>query len=98
MSPSTTRAPWPPAGQPAGGGRARPGHRAAGPGPAAGASLDDPGAVAWLLDSLREAGAHEQVNALAARPAADASLDNPVAVARLLDSLREAGAHDQATR
>ena len=61
----------PPAGQPAGGGRARAGRRAAGPRSAAHAALDDPGGVASLLDSLREAGAHEQAAALADRlPAA----------------------------
>ena len=49
--------------------------------------------MASLLDSLREAGAHEQVAALLARdPAAHAALDDPGAVASLLDSLREAGA------
>ena len=67
------------AGQPAGGGRARAGRRAAGPRPAAHAALDDPGAVASLLDSLREAGAHEQAAALAGRAAAHAPLDDPTA-------------------
>ena len=85
-----------PAGQPAGGGRARAGRRAAGPRPAAHAALDDPDAVAGLLDSLREAGAHEQAAALAGRAAAHAALDDPGGVACLLDSLREAGAHEQA--
>ena len=86
-----------PAGQPAGGGRARAGRRAAGPRPAAHAPLDDPDGVARLLDSLREAGAHEQAAALLARdPAAHAPLDNPDGVAILLDRLREAGAHEQA--
>ena len=71
----------------------RPAHWAA-----AHAPLDDPGAVARLLDSLREAGAHEQAAALLARdPAAHAALNNPAAVAKLLDRLRKAGAHDQAT-
>ena len=70
----------------------RPAHWAA-----AHAALDDPGAVACLLDSLREAGADEQAAALLARdPAAHAPLDNPAAVASLLDSLREAGADEQA--
>ena len=56
-----------------------------------------PGRRGRLLDSLREAGAHEQAAALLARdPAAHAALDDPGAVARLLDSLREAGAHEQA--
>ena len=59
--------------------------------------LDDPDAVARLLDSLREAGAEEQAAALLARdPAAHVALDDPDAVARLLDSLREAGAEEQA--
>ena len=52
--------------------------------------------MAWLLDSLREAGAHEQAAALAGRAAAHAPLDNSPRVARLLDSLRQAGAHEQA--
>ena len=53
--------------------------------------------MACLLDSLREAGAHEQAAALLARdPAAHAALDDPGGVASLLDSLREAGAHEQA--
>jgi hypothetical protein len=65
---------------------------------AAHAPLDNPHDVAALLDSLREAGAHDQATALLARdPAAHAALDNPGTVARLLSSLREAGAHDQAT-
>ena len=45
----------------------------------------------WLLDSLREAGAEEQVAALAERAAAHVSLDDPFDVARLLGSLRAAG-------
>ena len=44
--------------------------------------------VAGLLDSLREAGAHEQAAALADRAAAHAPLDDPARVASLLDSLR----------
>ena len=56
-----------------------------------------PGPRGRLLDSLREAGAHDQAAALLARdPAAHAALDNPGGVANLLDSLREAGAHEQA--
>ena len=85
-----------PAGQPAGGGRARAGRRAGWPATAAHAALDDPGGVASLLDSLREAGADEQAAALAGRAAAHAPLDDPGGVASLLDSLREAGAHEQA--
>ena len=64
---------------------------------AAHVSLDYPDAVARLLDSLREAGAHEQATALLNRAAAHVFLDDPDAVARLLDDLREAGAHEQAT-
>jgi hypothetical protein len=53
--------------------------------------------VALLLDSLREAGAHDQVGALLARnPAAHAPLDDPYRAVGLLDSLHKAGAHDQA--
>ena len=94
--PSTTRTAWP-ACWTACGRRARHEQAAALAGRAAAhAALDDPGAVASLLDSLREAGADEQAAALAARAAAHAPLDDPGAVARLLDSLREAGAHEQA--
>jgi L-fucose mutarotase/ribose pyranase (RbsD/FucU family) len=58
--------------------------------------LDSPGAVAFLLDRLREAGAGEEVAALLARnPAAHVTLDNPDAVAFLLASLREAGAGEE---
>jgi hypothetical protein len=53
--------------------------------------------VATLLGSLREAGAHEQVAALAARAAAEADLSNPSRVAELLDTLQNTGAHEQAT-
>jgi hypothetical protein len=63
--------------------------------PAAHVALDDPDGVARLLDSLRQADAHEQAAALAARAAAHAPLDNPYSVVRLLDSLREAGAAEQ---
>ena len=58
-------------------------------------SLDNLVAVAGLFNRLREAGAQDQVIALASRAAAHAALDDPGAVARLLDSLREAGAQDQ---
>ena len=62
------------------------------------APLDDPSSVALVLDSLRQAGAREQVTALLHRdPAAHVSLDNPVRVARLLESLRQAGAREQVT-
>ena len=67
--------------------------------PAAHAPLDNPDAVSYLLERLREAGAHEQAAALAdraARAAEDAPLGDPGGVARLLEWLREAGAHEQA--
>ena len=61
-------------------------------------SLNDPGGLAYLLDSLRRAGAGEQVTALLARdPAAHAALNDPGRVAGLLGSLREAGAEEQVT-
>ena len=61
-------------------------------------SLDDPRAVAELLDRLREEGAREPVTALLRRdPAAHVALDDPRAVAELLDQLREEGAREQVT-
>ncbi|MFI9630807.1 hypothetical protein [Streptomyces sp. NPDC052042] len=61
------------------------------------ASLDDPYAVAELLEVLRETGADEQVTALLVRdPAAHTSLDDPDDVARLLEVLRETEADEQA--
>ncbi|MCQ1581896.1 hypothetical protein [Streptomyces parvus] len=61
-------------------------------------ALDDPLALAQLLEALREAGADEQIPVLLARdPAAHIPLDNPSDVARLLTALREAGAHEQVT-
>ena len=57
--------------------------------------LSDPYTVAVLLDRLREAGAYEQVRALAERAARDADLSDPYTVAVLLDRLREAGAGEQ---
>ncbi|MFI6991808.1 hypothetical protein [Nonomuraea wenchangensis] len=69
----------------------RPAHWAAGH-----AALNDPRAVGELLNSLREAGAEDQMRMLLARdPAGHVTLDNPRYVAVLLNSLREAGAHDQ---
>ena len=62
---------------------------------AAHAPLDDPRAVARLLDRLRAAGVPEQVAALAERAAADVPLDDPFDLARLLDSLRAAGVPEQ---
>ena len=62
------------------------------------ASLDDPGAVARLLQALGEAGASDAVTALLARdPAAHASLDDPGGVAYLLGALGAAGASDAVT-
>jgi uncharacterized protein YidB (DUF937 family) len=61
------------------------------------ADLRNPGAVATLLDTLREAGAQEQIDALiASDPAALAELEHTHAVADLLLALRMAGAQDQA--
>ena len=59
-------------------------------------ALDDPDAVADLLEYLREVGAHELRAALLARdPAAHATLNDPQAVTRLLGSLLEAHAREQ---
>ncbi|QDO51710.1 helix-turn-helix transcriptional regulator [Streptomyces sp. RLB3-5] len=64
---------------------------------AAHVALDDPAAVARLLDSLRQAGAEQEAAVLLGRgPAAHVALDDPAAVARLLDSLRQAGAEQEA--
>ena len=64
---------------------------------AAHVSLDAPGGVAFLLEVLEVADAHDQAAALLARdPATHVSLGDPGGVARLLDRLRKAGAHDQA--
>ena len=69
--------------------------------PAAHAALDNPGSVAWLLDTLRKVVAsspcsHPAAALLARDPAAHAALDSLYGVVRLLDSLREAGADEQA--
>jgi hypothetical protein len=64
---------------------------------AACADLDNPWAVAVLLDALRAAGAADQVAVLLARdPAAHVPFDDPFAVGWLLDAMREAGAEEQA--
>ncbi|MEU3640964.1 hypothetical protein AB0H23_32665 [Streptomyces albogriseolus] len=63
--------------------------------PAAHASVDNPGAVARLLNELQRAVASEQVTALAERAAAHAALSGTSAVAWLLQELREAGASEQ---
>jgi transcriptional regulator with XRE-family HTH domain len=55
---------------------------------AAQVSLDDPRAVAGLLERLQEAGAQEQAAVLAGRAAAQVSLDEPRAVAGLLVMLQ----------
>ncbi|MFI7707504.1 hypothetical protein [Nonomuraea sp. NPDC049480] len=68
----------------------RPAHWAA-----AHVSLEDPDAVARLLDTLREVGAHDQAAALAERAAAHVALNDPSAVGDLLNELRRIGAHDQ---
>jgi hypothetical protein len=60
------------------------------------ASLDDPDAVADLLNALREAGAGQQAAALADRAAAGVPLDDPYAVGYLLNALWEVGAGQQA--
>ena len=52
--------------------------------------------MAYLLESLQQAGADEQAAALADRAAAHTPLDDPHDVAYLLGSLREAGADEQA--
>ncbi|MEU8653648.1 hypothetical protein AB0C53_28185, partial [Streptomyces sp. NPDC048737] len=64
---------------------------------AAHVTLDDPDAIAWLLEELRGDGADAQVTVLAERVAAHAALDDPGAVAALLRELREAGADAQVT-
>jgi transcriptional regulator with XRE-family HTH domain len=65
---------------------------------AAHAALDDPAAVAALLNAMRHAGADEQIAALLARdPAANVSLDDPSAVSMLQSALWIAGATDQFT-
>jgi uncharacterized protein YidB (DUF937 family) len=60
------------------------------------AALDDPHAIASLLDELRKAGAREQAAALARRAVAHVPLDQPGGIARLLASLRKTGAREQA--
>ena len=60
------------------------------------AALEEPYAVARLLDVLQEAGLREQAIRLAARVAAHMALADPYAAAWLLDVLREAGAQEQA--
>ncbi|MFG1768987.1 AAA family ATPase [Nocardia salmonicida] len=58
--------------------------------------LDDPRAVAWLIEQLRKLGAHTQVDALVGRdPAAHVDLDDLGGVSMLIKQLREVGAHAQ---
>ena len=65
---------------------------------AAHVALDDPGAVAWLLDSLRRAGAVEQAIALLHRdPAAHVAVDQPAPVVRLSSSLPTSAGPSRAT-
>ena len=60
--------------------------------------LDDPWAVAALLEELLAAGAGDAVTALLARdPAAHVRLDDPGGVAELLENLDMAGASDAVT-
>lgn len=60
------------------------------------AALDDPVAVALLLDALRDIGADDQVLALLGRsPAAYVLLDDPEAVGALLAALQVVNAHEQ---
>ncbi|GGR56636.1 hypothetical protein GCM10015536_72010 [Streptomyces griseomycini] len=58
--------------------------------------LNDPDAVTNLLDSLRKAGADEQVAVLLDRAVARMFLGDPYPVKSLLDRLREVGADEQA--
>ena len=56
-------------------------------------SLEDPGRVAYVLGTVRAAGADNAVAALLTRdPTSHVSLSDPWDVAALLDALREAGA------
>jgi hypothetical protein len=56
----------------------------------------EPAGVAFLLNSLREAGATEHADALASRAAATIALADPANAVRLLDSLQRARAREQA--
>jgi len=61
------------------------------------AALENPWAVARLLEALREADAAEQITVLASRAVEHAPLDDPSAVTWLLEALREADAAEQIT-
>ena len=56
----------------------------------------NPFEVAHLLEAMRQAGAAEQVNAVASRAADHADLSDLHAVAHLLEAMRQAGAGEQA--
>lgn len=60
--------------------------------------LDDPAAVAHVLDALWAAGARRQVACLADRAVASIALDDPGAIAELLHALWAAGAQQQVIR
>ncbi|MGW7199556.1 hypothetical protein ACWGH9_26085, partial [Streptomyces chryseus] len=62
---------------------------------AAHVTLDDPYAVARLLDVLWNVEAYDQVEALAARAVGDAALNEPYWVEQLLYALRAVGVQDQ---
>ncbi|MFJ2730798.1 hypothetical protein [Streptomyces collinus] len=60
------------------------------------AAVDDPIGVGWLLESLREVGAQEQIAVLLERNlAAHVALDHLQGMGLLLESLREVGAQEQ---
>ncbi|OEJ22940.1 hypothetical protein AR457_37655 [Streptomyces agglomeratus] len=60
--------------------------------------LDDPAAVAYVLDALWAAGARRQVACLADRAVAEMALADPGAIAELLHALWAAGAQQQVIR
>jgi hypothetical protein len=62
------------------------------------ATADDPGGVAGLHKSLRDAGAFEQAAALSARAASDAPIDNLRDTVALIGELRYRGAAEAASR
>ena len=62
---------------------------------AAKADVSDPGAVASLLEKMREMKADQQLVVLAERAAGETALDDPSGVARLLHSMRYAKADEQ---
>jgi hypothetical protein len=59
--------------------------------------LDDPAAIAWLLNDLAEVGAEDAVKVLLARdPVSNVLLDDPRGVRHLLEALDMVSAHDAA--